>query len=556
MNSSADDNTRKKKTPEAARISLRGYYLKNIAATLISQIVVGILDLSTPMHFITTHFPTFVQAGKPTFTLFGLQRSSPVMVGILVPLVLIVSFILRPVSACVRMWRKDKVPPEPLLNRARRRLLNVPFLIIPTHLFLWTTLPAFFFGYGYLAGSMDAHSAVVLWIRTAMIGVIASAFAFFATETHARGILIPLFFPQGRLGEQEGAARLLISKRIRAVYRISGLIPLAFLVVTLITLGWEVQRFNVDVDIFATGLVRFSLVLFLIFFVFAGFLNRMVSRSIVDPLEDMMRAMKRVHEGDYSARVRVVANDEIGTLGDSANTMIEGLAEREAIRSTFGKYVAPEVRDEILSGRIPFEGELREATVLFADLRDFTPLVESMPPKEAVKIINGYFQAMAGAIQRNKGLILQFIGDEIEAVFGVPLPLEDHPAAAARAALEMRRELEKFNTKIVQNGGRPLRHGVGINTGPVLAGNIGSPDRLAYSLVGDTVNVASRIQDLTKDFDCDILLSETTRQRLGQGFVIKELPPMKVKGKQPALTLYALLRGHNKPHILYGKGAR
>lgn len=524
-------------------MSLRGYYWKNIVATLVSQVVVGILDLSTPMHFITTHFPAFVRAGKPTFTLFGLQRSSPFMVGILVPLVLIIFLILRPVSECVRMWRKDIVPPEPLLNRARRRLLNVPFLIIPTHLFLWVTLPAFFFGYGYLAGNMDAHSALVLWIRTAMIGVIASAFAFFANETHARDTLIPLFFPQGRLGAQEGAARLLISKRIRAVYRISGLIPLAFLVVTLITLAWEVHRFNVDVETFATGLVRFSLVLFFIFFVFAGVLNRLVSRSIVDPLKNVMQAMKKVHEGDYGARVRVVANDEIGTLGDSANKMIEGLAEREVIRSTFGKYVAPEVRDEILSGRIPLEGELREATVLFADLRDFTPFVESMPPKEAVKIINGYFQAMAGAIQRNNGLILQFIGDEIEAVFGVPLPLEDHPAAAAHAALDMRRALEKFNAAIVQDGGRPLRHGLGVNTGLVLAGNIGGTERLAYSLVGDTVNVASRIQDLTKDFDCDILLSEITRQRLGERFVVKEFPPTRVKGKQTAVTLYALLGG-------------
>jgi adenylate cyclase len=325
------------------------------------------------------------------------------------------------------------------------------------------------------------------------------------------------------------------------VYRLSGLIPLAVLVITLVTLAWEVHQFGIDVDTFASGVVRFSLVLSLIFFVFAGVLNRLVSRSIVDPLEDMLQAMKRVHAGDYDTRVRVVTNDEIGTLGDSANVMIEGLAEREMIRSTFGKYVSPQVRDQILSGRIPLEGELREATVLFADLRDFTPFVESMPPKEAVKILNGYFQAMAGAIQRHNGLILQFIGDEIEAVFGVPLPLEDHPAAAARAALEMRGELENFNTAIVQKGGNPLRHGIGVNTGLVLAGNIGSPDRLAYSLVGDTVNVASRIQEITKDFDHDILLSQTTYQRLGQGFVVKELPRAIVKGKQSPLTLYALL---------------
>jgi adenylate cyclase len=526
-----------------ARRSLRGYYWKNIVATLISQIVVGVLDLSTPMNFITTHFSGFAQGGRPVFTLFGLQRSSPVMVGVLVPLVIIISLILRPISKCVRMWGQGEEPSGHLLGRARQRLLNVPFLIIPTHLLLWIILPGFFFGFGYVTQNIDAHSALVLWIRTAMVGLIAAAFAFFSTETHARKTLIPLFFPRGRLGELKGVARLLISKRIRAVYRLSGLVPMSVLVVTLITLAWEVNRFGIDAPTFASGVARFSIVLFVVFFVYAGVLNRLVSRSIAEPLEDMLEVVKKVRKGDYRCRVRVVSNDEIGTLGDSTNTMIEGLAEREVIRSTFGRYVSPEIRDEILSGRIPLEGELREATVLFADLRDFTPFVGSMPPKRAVRILNGYFQAMDEAIRRHNGLIVQFIGDEIEAVFGVPLPLADHAAAAARAALEMRGELKKFNLTVVRMGGSPIRHGIGVNTGMVLAANIGSPDRLTYSLVGDTVNVASRIQDLTKDYDHDILMSEATRQRLGRQFVVGEVPPATVKGIRAPLTLYALL-GH------------
>ena len=541
MTPSAEDRGRGSVIAGSARRSLRGYYRKNIIATLVSQVVVGVLDLSTPINYITTHFPGLIQGSRPVFTLFGLQRSSPVMVGILVPLVIIMSLILRPVSQCIRIWGQGEEPSDHLLGSARRRLLNVPFLIIPTHLFLWIVLPGFFFGYGFLARNMDGHSALVLWIRTTMVGFIAAAFAFFSTETHARKTLIPLFFPKGRLAEIKGAARLLISRRIRAVYRLLGLIPMAILVVTLITLAWEVNRFGIDVHTFASGVVRFSLLLFVIFFVFAGVLNRLVSRSIVAPLEDMLRVVETVRQGDYDSRVQVVSYDEIGTLGDSTNTMIEGLAEREVIRSTFGRYVSPEIRDEILSGRIPLEGELREATVLFADLRNFTPFVESMPPKEAVKIINGYFEAMEKAIRRHNGLVLQFIGDEIEAVFGVPLPLAHHPVHAARAALEMRMELERFNDRIVKKGGNPIRHGIGMDTGMVLAANIGSPDRLTYSLVGDTVNVASRIQDLTKDFAHDILMSRTTRQRMGKEFAIRELPPVRVKGKQTPLTIYALL---------------
>jgi adenylate cyclase len=541
MNQSVEDQGQGPVVAEKARRSLRGYYWKNIIATLVSQIVVGVLDLSTPMNFITTNFSTLVQSGRPVFTLFGLQRSSPVMVIVLVPLVAILFIILRPMSICIRLWRQGQEPSLQLLSRARQRLLNVPFLIIPTHLLLWITFPGFFFGYGYLTENIDAHSAMVLWIRTAMIGFIATAFAFFSTESQARKTLIPLFFPQGRLVEIKGAARLLMSRRIRAVYRLSGLIPMAVLVVTLITLAWEVNRFNIDTPTFALGVVRFSLVLFAISFLYARVLSRLVSRSIVEPLEDMLGVVENVRRGDYESRVRVVSNDEIGALGDSTNMMIEGLAEREVIRSMFGRYVSPEIRDEILSGRIPLEGELREATVLFADLRNFTPFVESMPPKEAVKIINGYFQAMDAAIRQHNGLILQYIGDAILAVFGVPLPRADHPASASRAALEMCRELEKFNAMITQEEREPIRHGIGVNTGMVLAANIGSPDRVTYSLIGDAVNVASRIQDLTKDFDYDILLSETTRQSLGQEFTIKELPPTRVKGKQNPLNLYALL---------------
>jgi adenylate cyclase len=214
--------------------------------------------------------------------------------------------------------------------------------------------------------------------------------------------------------------------------------------------------------------------------------------------------------------------------------------ERDFLNDTFGKYVSRQVRDEILAGRVSLKGELKEVTVLFADLRDFTRLVETIPPKEVVAIINTYFEAMSGAINSHKGLVLQFIGDEIEAVFGAPVALENHQQFAIDAALEMRTRLSKVNLKLANQGYPPLRHGIGLHTGKVVAANIGSTQRLSYAMVGETVNIASRIQDLNKDYDTDILISDAVKQGLNRKVEIVSIPPVTVKGIGEPLHLYSI----------------
>jgi adenylate cyclase len=282
-------------------------------------------------------------------------------------------------------------------------------------------------------------------------------------------------------------------------------------------------------------------VLVIVFFVLAGVLNKFVSRSIVNPLKKVLAIIPKIQEGDYTERIQVISNDEIGLLGDAGNAMIMGLEEREMLRAAFGKYVTPEIRDEILSGRIPLDGEFRQVSVLFADLRNFTPLAEANDPKTVVKIINAYFTEMASSIQQKSGLVLQFIGDEIEAVFGAPLSLENHPVKAVQAALEMRMRLDLVNNRLKKQGHPPLRHGIGIHTGQVVAANIGSPDRLSYALVGDTVNLASRIQELNKQLGTDILISETTQSRLNNAVPVKKLPTIKVKGKIEPIAVFKVI---------------
>jgi class 3 adenylate cyclase len=259
------------------------------------------------------------------------------------------------------------------------------------------------------------------------------------------------------------------------------------------------------------------------------------------PIRKLQESAKALGTGDFDQRVQIKRNDEIGDLGSAFNEMAEGLSEREKIRETFGKYVTPEIRDEILSGRIPLEGEMKMATVLFCDLRDFTPYVEGHSPEEVIKGLRSYFTAMEKAISLNNGLVLQYVGDEIETVFGVPLWYEDHAQKAIMAALEMRSILEELNRIRTSEGLTPFRHGIGIHTGEVLAGNTGSEDRLSYTLIGNTVNLTSRIEGLTKKFKCDILASEETVKCLTGSFNLKKEPPQMVKGYSKPITMYQVI---------------
>jgi len=269
-------------------------------------------------------------------------------------------------------------------------------------------------------------------------------------------------------------------------------------------------------------------------------LNFLVRKSVSNPIRNILNGMDRVRRGDFTKRIRVLSNDELGTLGDAANDMIAALMEREQIRDTFGKYVDPEIRDEILSKRIPVNGEKRQATLLFSDIRNFTHYVEQNHPEEVIQSLRDYFSAMQAAIRKHHGVVLQYVGDEVEAVFGIPLAFDDHADRAVLAACEMKKNLEALNRSRIVQGKEPLRHGIGIHTGEVLAGTVGSVDRLSYTLIGDTVNLASRIQDLTKKTRCDILMSEETAKHLHRPFNLKNGGSHRVKGFSKPIGVFQM----------------
>jgi len=267
-----------------------------------------------------------------------------------------------------------------------------------------------------------------------------------------------------------------------------------------------------------------------------------LARSFSRPIRQLAAHTRRVAAGDYDTRLDLQRADELGGLADAFNHMSLGLAERDRVRDLLDKNVSPAVAARLLREGAALGGEEREVTILFADLRGFTTLGENLPPPEVVSRLNRYLDRMSTVIEAEGGVIDKFIGDEIMALFGAPVDLTDAPDCALRAALGMRAALAAFNAELAAEGLPPLAFGVGLNTGRVVAGNIGSHRRLNYSVIGDAVNLASRLQSLTRQptFAADIIVSAATLATAASPPPVRPLGPVTVKGRVGAVEIFAL----------------
>ncbi len=234
--------------------------------------------------------------------------------------------------------------------------------------------------------------------------------------------------------------------------------------------------------------------------------------NVQRPLAALIGRMRGVAKGDFTTKTSVLDSDEIGQLKGHFNLMLDGLQERERIKDTFGRYVSIEIAAKVMqSGKVNLEGEEIEASVLFSDIRNFTPLSESLPPRDLIQFLNAYFAHVTKPIMENGGVINKFIGDAVMAIFSPVFGREDHAAAAVRAARGMREALAEFNRT---GGYPPVFAGVGVHSGRLVAGSLGTAERTEYTVLGDTVNVAARIESETKTQGTDILVSDAVLSRL------------------------------------------
>ncbi len=437
----------------------------------------------------------------------------------------------------IRAWTKETGPPDVVV---RQRAVGLPFAMARVSAIGWLLAGiAWAVVWPVVVGEGSPVAALRRFIGITIVGgTVTTVFLFFAIERVWRP-LMPVFFPDGELSATPGIVRVPVRARLLAIFLLVGIVPLVLMGVMTYT---RAAFLAAAPPAAATGLLA-DMAVFIGFVILVGGatavgLALFVSRSVAAPLADVEAALARVGRGDLEARAPVVSTDEIGAVAEGFNRMVTGLQERERIRDAFGKYVSPEVRDEILAAGGTRGGYIREVTILFSDLRDFTPWVEAHAPDEVVRDLNIYFTLMEGAIRAHGGLVLQFIGDEIEAVFGAPVPEPHHADHAVAAGLEMRRRLATWNETRRAAGSVAIRHGIGIHTGQVLAASIGSPERLSYALVGDPVNLASRIQDLTKEVGAEVLVSGETVRRLHEPVALEALPAVRVKGRSAEVEVY------------------
>ncbi len=260
------------------------------------------------------------------------------------------------------------------------------------------------------------------------------------------------------------------------------------------------------------------------------------------PIFRLVQATGAIAAGNFNITLPVASRDELGMLTDSFNRMARSLREKEMIKRAFTRYVAREVVEEILKNpeNMALTGERREVTVLFCDVRGFTPLSERLSPEEVVLLLNDFYNLMIETTFKHDGTLDKFLGDAVMAVFGAPLAHPDHSARAIRTALAMQEGIVGLNERRARDGKEPIAVGIGVSAGEAVAGTVGTEDRMEYTVIGDSVNLAARLESNAKPGQ--ILISHRTYERVRDLVDARPLGRIRVKGKEEEVEVYEVLR--------------
>lgn len=270
------------------------------------------------------------------------------------------------------------------------------------------------------------------------------------------------------------------------------------------------------------------------------------AKTISLPILELLKATGEIEKGKFDITLKASTQDEVGLLTKSFARMGKGLKERERIKDALGRFVNPAIAELALSKELKLGGENKMCTIFFSDIRGFTAMSEKLSPEEIVELLNQYFTRMVECIDLTFGIVDKFIGDAIMATWGTLDGVGNSFENGINAALMMRSMLVDFNRSRGTDEKRPIiRMGCGLNYGAVVAGQIGSENRLDYTVIGDAVNLASRIESLNKPFGTDILISEDLYKEVEGVYLVEKMKQIMVKGKSEPQTIYAVIRRMN-----------
>jgi class 3 adenylate cyclase len=259
------------------------------------------------------------------------------------------------------------------------------------------------------------------------------------------------------------------------------------------------------------------------------------------PISRLVQGTQAIAAGNFNVALEVSARDEIGELVQAFNGMARSLREKEMLKRAFTRYVAREVVDEIMKHpeQIALTGERKDVTVLFCDIRGFTEVSERLPPEEVVSLLNEFYTLMIDTVFRHEGTLDKFLGDAVMAVFGAPIAHEDHSLRAIRTAMAMQEGIAKLSNKREQEGQEPIAIGIGVSAGEAVAGSFGTENRMEYTVIGDRVNLAARLEAVARPGQ--ILISQWTYAQVADAVQARSLGHFKVKGKVEEVEVYELL---------------
>lgn len=401
-------------------------------------------------------------------------------------------------------------------DRIQRLVVTAPLILFRVQAGLWFVAAAIF---AALNAGHSAALAAIVGLTVAVTGVTTGACAYLLAErilrkpaSRALATAVP-----DRLAVPGVGTRAVLAWAFGSGVPVLGLVGVGVVALA----GGPASAHQLSVAIVGLGGIALTVGLLAV---------ALAARATADPIEGVRIALERVQRGEFDLRVPVYDGTQIGKLQLGFNRMAEGLAERERIRTALGTYVDPDVAERILEEGAELSGEEVEVTVMFLDVRGFTAFAEGTPAREVVAAVNALFERVIPILHAHGGRVDKFVGDGLLAVFGAPRALEHHADAGLAAALEI--------APLSGSGG--LEFGLGLNSGVVVAGNVGGGGRLEFSVMGDPVNVAARVEAATRDTGDTLLISEHTRALLSaEPVALVEREGVTLKGKAEKVCLFA-----------------